>query len=71
MEQQMKQIGYGAEKLPLGKVDKIVITKAYQILKDIESELVIMMSRQLSTDDQVTNVLNMCVVAIDRNVKIK
>eukprot|EP01084_Bolivina_argentea_P299138 515620_1 len=39
MEQQMKEIGYDAEKLPLGKVDKSIITQAYQILKDIESEI--------------------------------
>ena len=39
MEQQMREIGYDAAKLPLGKVDKTIIREAYQILKDIEDEL--------------------------------
>jgi len=39
MEKQMKEIGYDAAKLPLGKVDKTIIREAYEILKDIEDEI--------------------------------
>jgi len=38
-DSQMKEIGYDAAKLPLGKVDKSIISQAYEILKCIESEL--------------------------------
>eukprot|EP01084_Bolivina_argentea_P316272 548167_1 len=37
MEKQVQDIGYNISKLPLKQVDKNIITKAYKLLKDIES----------------------------------
>ncbi len=39
MERELKEIGYDAAKLPLGKLSKSVITKAYAVLKAIETAL--------------------------------
>ncbi|XP_048538194.1 poly [ADP-ribose] polymerase 2-like [Triticum urartu] len=39
MKQQMMEIGYNAEKLPLGKISKSTIRKGYSILKRISSAL--------------------------------
>ena len=35
----MREIGYDAKKLPLGKIDQTVVTNAYKVLKKIEKEL--------------------------------
>ena len=40
MEEQMKEIGYDAKKLPLGKIDKTVIDEALELLKEIDDELI-------------------------------
>merc|ERR1712129_315616 len=39
MEAQMREIGYDANKLPLGKIHVKLIKNAYEILKEIENEL--------------------------------
>ncbi|KAF7086713.1 hypothetical protein CFC21_089980 [Triticum aestivum] len=39
MKQQMMEIGYNAEKLPLGKISKSTIRKGYSVLKRISSAL--------------------------------
>merc|ERR1719245_1533090 len=39
MEAQMREIGYDAIKLPLGKIHVKLIKNAYEILKEIENEL--------------------------------
>ncbi|KAJ4750030.1 Poly [ADP-ribose] polymerase [Rhynchospora pubera] len=39
MKQQMMEIGYNAEKLPLGKLSKSTILKGYEVLKRISDEI--------------------------------
>ncbi len=39
MAKQMKEIGYDANKMPLGKLAKASILKGYSILQEIMSEL--------------------------------
>jgi poly [ADP-ribose] polymerase 2/3/4 len=39
MNQQMKEIGYDAKKMPLGKLSKSNIEKGYKILTEIAEEL--------------------------------
>lgn len=39
MNQQMKEIGYDAKKMPLGKLSKTNIEKGYKILTEISENL--------------------------------
>lgn len=39
MNQQMKEIGYDSNKMPLGKLGKETLKEGYEILKDIEAVL--------------------------------
>jgi len=39
MNDQMKEIGYDAKKMPLGKLAKSSIQKGYEILKDISNAI--------------------------------
>jgi len=39
MTKQMKEIGYDANKMPLGKLAKSSILKGYEILREIATEL--------------------------------
>lgn len=39
MAKQMKEIGYDAKKMPLGKLAKTSISKGYEILKSLMEEI--------------------------------
>jgi poly [ADP-ribose] polymerase len=39
MNQQMKEIGYDANKMPLGKLSQQMIKDGYEVLRDIEQVL--------------------------------
>jgi poly [ADP-ribose] polymerase len=39
MNQQMKEIGYDSNKMPLGKLGKETLKEGYEILKEIEAVL--------------------------------
>ncbi|KAI3883815.1 hypothetical protein MKW92_052927 [Papaver armeniacum] len=52
MQQQMVEIGYNAEKLPLGKLSKSTILKGYNVLKEISEAITAKRDRQ--TLEQLT-----------------
>ncbi|XP_026445164.1 poly [ADP-ribose] polymerase 2-like [Papaver somniferum] len=52
MQQQMIEIGYNAEKLPLGKLSKSTISKGYNVLKEISEAITAKHDRQ--TLEQLT-----------------